>query len=587
MQTKTHKQSFILIWLCAIIFFLILLSSNFFVKAETENGEIDQTIEVIDEITNEEEPEEPVVLNGLCADPEDGQIAYYKDGIIDTSHTGFEQLADGSDDIWYYVESGVVTGNRNDIVSENLNGVIGWYLVKESRFSEETTVAQNANGWWYVKNGKVDFKYNGFEKNESGWWYLENGKVTFKKSDILQGVANTDPEEEGEEGWWLVRQSKVVNETTLEQNAYGWWFVNEGQVDFSYTGMKQNDKGWWYIKEGKLDFKYNGFAKNEYGWWYLEKGNVSFKKNDILKGEANTDPEAEGEDAWWLIQGSKVVNETTIAQNAYGWWYVKEGKVDFNHTGVDQNENGWWRVVNGKVDFNCNSVEQNENGWWCIHNGKVDFGYTGLAQNAYGWWYILNGKVDFTFNGLAYYRGNWYYMEDGKLNWNYNGTVSIPGYRKSYNVKNGKVSGGLIPPTAELAQKADQILQRLGYDLDKEGQDLHKAFNWCVMSYQVYTTGGDKGTAYYATYGMNNHRGNCYCMAASFVVLARELGYEAYEISGYIAGTYIHSWSEVKIGNKFYVFDPDFVVDQGRNGYQISYGQSGTWRYTDYYTMYN
>ena len=28
------------------------------------------------------------------------------------------------------------------------------------------TVARNANGWWYIKDGKVDFSYNGFAKNQ-------------------------------------------------------------------------------------------------------------------------------------------------------------------------------------------------------------------------------------------------------------------------------------------------------------------------------------------------------------------------------------------------------------------------------------
>ena len=571
MRAKTRKQSFILIWLCTVIFFLVLAVGIFSVNAEPES----------------EENEEPEILNGLCMDSESGQIAYYKNGEIDSSVTRFEKLEDGSDDTWYYVESGIVTGTKNDVLWDQLNGISGWYLVKESRFAEETTVAYNSNGWWYVEDGKVDFNYNGFARNENGWWYLEKGKVTFQKNDILHGMANIELDEEAEDGWWLVRNSQLVNETTIEKNANGWWYVKDGKVDFSYTGLAHNSYGWWYVKDGKVDFDYYGFAKNESGWWYLEKGKVTFQKNDILFGKANIELEGDPENGWWLVRNSQLVNETTIEKNVNGWWYVKDGKVDFSYTGLAHNSYGWWYIKAGKVDFTCNSVERNEYGWWYIKNGKVDFSYTGLAQNVNGWWYIKGGQVDFTYNGLAYYKGNWYYMEDGKLNWNYNGIVSIPGYRKSYNVKNGKVSGGLIPPTAELAQKADKILQSLGYDLDKAGQDLHKAFNWCVMSYQVYTTGGDKGTAYYATYGMNNHRGNCYCMAASFVVLARELGYEAYEISGYIAGTYIHSWSEVKIGNTFYVFDPDFVVDQGRNGYQIYYGQSGTWRYTDYYTMYN
>ncbi|MDE6141057.1 MAG: hypothetical protein K2G03_00495, partial [Bacilli bacterium] len=51
-----------------------------------------------------------------------------------------------------------------------------------------TGVAQNENGWWYVKNGKVDFTYTGVGENGNGWWYMRkgaldwnyNGKVSYK-----------------------------------------------------------------------------------------------------------------------------------------------------------------------------------------------------------------------------------------------------------------------------------------------------------------------------------------------------------------------------------------------------------------------
>jgi len=34
-----------------------------------------------------------------------------------------------------------------------------------------------------------------------------------------------------------------------------------------------------------------------------------------------------------------------------------------------------------------------------------------------------------------------------------------------------------------------------------------------------------------------------------------------------------------------YVYDPDFTHEHGRNGFQITYGTSGTWRYMDWYRM--
>ena len=385
---------------------------------------------------------DPEKLEGLCFDPENGSVLnYYTDGKIDESFTGFARVSDESTLEWFYVDKGRVSFDRNDIVHGTINGISGWYLVRGGTASPETTVAHNSLGWWYVEDGKVDFNYNGFANNENGWWYIEKGKVTFQKNDILHGMANTNPDGDGEDGWWLVRGSKIVNETTVENNANGWWYVKNGKVDFSYTGIKNNANGWWYIKNGKVDFDYFGFGRNEHGWWYLENGKVTFSKNDILHGIANTSGSKTGEDGWWYVRGSQVKDAETVAQNANGWWYVKDGKVDFSFTGIKQNEYGWWRIVNGKVDFSCNSVEQNEYGWWRIVNGKVDFSYTGLTQRGSQWLYVKGGKVDFSYTGPAIYGTGGYHVINGILDSTFSGSYNGS---TTYQVDKGRIISGWV-----------------------------------------------------------------------------------------------------------------------------------------------
>lgn len=126
-------------------------------------------------------------------------------------------------------------------------------------------------------------------------------------------------------------------------------------------------------------------------------------------------------------------------------------------------------------------------------------------------------------------------------------------------------------------------------ELEKVGKDLRSAFNAAVgITYYGHTNDmpqDDKTSMeWYADYGFKNRKGNCYVMAAMFCEMARVLGYEAHQISGRVplrAGGYgAHSWVEVKIGDTFYVFDPDFQNENpDKNGYQIYYGQSGTWKY--------
>ena len=290
---------------------------------------------------------------------------YVENGKVNFNYTGFAANEYG----WWYVEKGQVKFNKTDIMSGTVYGEEGWWLVKDSKVSDETTVAQNKYGWWKITEGKVDFEftglanntygwwylekgqvkfnYTGFAENEYGWWYVEKGQVKFNKNDIMLGTVD------GEEGWWLVKDGKVSDVTTVAQNKYGWWKITEGKVDFGFTGFADNAYGTWYLEKGQVIFSYTGFFPNDEGWWYVEKGQVTYKKNGIIHGMANDYVTKAPIDGWWYVRGSKVTLEpyTTVAQNEYGWWYICFGQVRFDYNGVGFNEYGGWYIKNGKVDF--------------------------------------------------------------------------------------------------------------------------------------------------------------------------------------------------------------------------------------------
>jgi len=124
--------------------------------------------------------------------------------------------------------------------------------------------------------------------------------------------------------------------------------------------------------------------------------------------------------------------------------------------------------------------------------------------------------------------------------------------------------------------------------LNQIGWDLSAAFyNAASISYYGHTVDMPQdawtGMQWYANYGFTYGRGNCYVMAAMFCEMAKTLGYDAHQISGYVplaSGGYgDHSWVEINFSNGTYVFDPDFTNETGYNGYMITYGQSGTWKY--------
>lgn len=151
--------------------------------------------------------------------------------------------------------------------------------------------------------------------------------------------------------------------------------------------------------------------------------------------------------------------------------------------------------------------------------------------------------------------------------------------------------GTAVYDTAEYERLRDEM--NLGYEkaralLDEIGWNLKAAYRWAVdIEYYGHNDDmpetPDMGMEWYANYGFDNFKGNCYVKAAVFCEMAQVLGYEARQISGFVPQASgvdgPHSWVEVDIDGTCYVVDPVFESDAGKNGYLIAYGQSGTWRY--------
>ncbi len=312
--------------------------------------------------------------------------------------TDFTGLADyKNDNGWWYIENGKVTFTQNT-VAKNKNG---WYYVKNGKVDfSYTGFASNSNGKWYVEKGKVRFNKNSVIKDTTGaigtkgtWWYVVGSKV---KTDFT-GLADY----KNANGWWYIENGKVTfTQNTVAKNKNGWYYVKNGKVDFSYSGFASNSNGKWYVEKGKVrfnknsvikdttgaigtkgtwyyvsgskvDLTYNGFASNSNGKWYIENGKVTFSKNGVLK-------------------------DTTGAIGTKGnWYYVVGSKVQTSYTGVAnyKNSNGWWYIKNGQVDFTFNGIASNNNGTWYVNGGKVDFSYNGIYTYDGTTYTVTDGKA--------------------------------------------------------------------------------------------------------------------------------------------------------------------------------------------------
>jgi hypothetical protein len=98
------------------------------------------------------------------------------------------------------------------------------------------------------------------------------------------------------------------------------------------------------------------------------------------------------------------------------------------------------------------------------------------------------------------------------------------------------------------------------------------------------------GSEKLAQYGITNRKGNCYVYAATFRDLAYAMGYDVHQISGYVkvvSGKARHSWVEIDLDGKTYVYDPAYArrFDDIYYCYQFDYGKKDTYIYVDFERM--
>ncbi len=233
---------------------------------------------------------------------------------------------------------------------------------------------------------------------------------------------------------------------------------------------------------------------------------------------------------------------------------------------IDNGEPGWVRLSDGS---------------WKYRN--IDYNFVASTS------FVIDGYT-YLFNADGIMVTDWWSRDDGASGWYY--------FYKKKNA-DGKPEGAMALDTTidgyyinsnglyvgEGAQLARNVLDQIGWD-------LQAAFNWSAgLKYYRFDADPAWGVSYFANYGFTNNYGNCYVMAATFCEMARLLGYDARQMTGLVPsrrGSLVpHSWCELNINGQMRVFDPNFTNETGKNGYNIIYGMSGTWRYQSYSIMNN
>ena len=349
---------------------------------------------------------------------------------------------------------------------------------------------------------------------------------SLEKDDIDNSNSQMKPEEDIIETGWV------------SENGTKYFQDEKGE---RCTGWLLQDEGWYYLDAEKDGAMFNA------GWKYINSSWYYFDTNGVMK-------------TGWLYYGEH-------------WYYLSS----YGDMSVDE-----WDCINSK--------------WYHFYNsGEMETGWTYYKNN----WYYLSPYGDMSVNEWDYINSNWYYFDKNGImqtgwflyngNWYYlypannNAGKSIGAMAQNTTIDGYFISQDGIWINDEAYQGAYSVLNQVGWN-------LWSAYNWSAnLPYVNYSNDPSPGSRDFAIHGFQTKTGDCYVMAATFYYMAKALGYDAHQIAGYVplrgGGQGVHSWVEVDMDGSTYVFDPDFTHETKRNGYQITYGMSGTWRYSNYYRM--
>ena len=282
-----------------------------------------------------------------------------------------------------------------------------------------------------------------------------------------------------------------------------------------------------------------------------------------------------------------------------GWIKLKNLWYYLNPADNGKMSGTGWNLINEKWYY-MNKSGAMLTGW--IKTGGKWYYLTGSGAMATGWvldketWYFTGGNGAMA-TGWVKTGGRWYYMNKSgamQTGWLAQGQNWYYLYKKNDShgrpegamASNTVIDGWVVAPDGiynTAYQNAYKVLNQVGWN-------LRAAYNWSAgLKYYRMQSSPSQGSTYFANFGFTKKTGNCYVMTATFCHMARLLGYDAHQIAGYVprkgGGVTPHSWCELTIGKTKYVFDPNFTNETGRNGYQITYGTSGTWMYSNYHRM--
>lgn len=147
-----------------------------------------------------------------------------------------------------------------------------------------------------------------------------------------------------------------------------------------------------------------------------------------------------------------------------------------------------------------------------------------------------------------------------------------------YGIRWKDKKGNLIEPNSEIMRLTASVVEACTDGSMTQSKQLEKCFNYFIneVSYEreMKVPLGD-WTGDYARQILFTGKGNCYKYAAAFAYIAKGLGYDAKVCTGTVAaatgGRTPHAWTEVKMNDKWYIFDTEMQDAKGSGYYKQTY----------------
>ncbi|MBR3105036.1 MAG: leucine-rich repeat domain-containing protein [Lachnospiraceae bacterium] len=242
---------------------------------------------------------------------------------IDDARTSYEKLTEVQKELVYNVnklveaemeyERLIAVPQEGNAIVKNENGSMEYYRDGEKQNNYLGLICAE-NEWYYIVDGIVDDKKNGFIDYEGGKFLIVNGKLETNSNGLVMD----------------------------SENSKDWYFCSNGQVQLQHTGLAQYDGEWFYVNNGKLDVTLADYVEYDGGLFFVGAGRIMTEVNGLAK-----DPD--GPDWYYLSNGQAQIQYTGLALYDGEWFYVIAGKLAEDYTGPVDYDGETFNVVSGMV----------------------------------------------------------------------------------------------------------------------------------------------------------------------------------------------------------------------------------------------